>query len=146
MLSASLYIVPDWNKEHSLQSPLLSCSSHDRRQDCTVWLRGNRTQRPKWASSSPVFLLVRYNPYKNRKQQWIFPFLVSLPILWKCFQQVWKTCLFESSYFVYAREKLSVVDYSIAFRILASTSGWNKAALLAVYRHGLNTRLRAQLE
>lgn len=41
--------------------------------------------------------------------------------------------------------KPSVMDYSISFRTLAAASGWNEAALLSAYCHGLNPRLKIQL-
>ncbi|KAI5611807.1 nephrocystin-4-like, partial [Silurus asotus] len=35
-----------------------------------------------------------------------------------------------------------VVDYSLRFRMLAASSGWNEAALLGTYRQGLNQELQ----
>ncbi|KAK3548242.1 hypothetical protein QTP70_005830 [Hemibagrus guttatus] len=39
----------------------------------------------------------------------------------------------------------SVADYAIKFRTLAAQSGWNKAALWAVFRGGLNPTLQTKL-
>lgn len=39
----------------------------------------------------------------------------------------------------------SIDDYTLEFRTLAATSGWNEAALLSAYRLGLNPRIRAQM-
>ena len=36
----------------------------------------------------------------------------------------------------------SVVDYSLEFRTLAASSGWNEAALLVIFRQGLHAGLR----
>lgn len=41
--------------------------------------------------------------------------------------------------------KLSVMGYFISFRTLAAASGWNEAAFLSAYCHGLNPRLKIQL-
>ncbi|KAK3564068.1 hypothetical protein QTP86_007525 [Hemibagrus guttatus] len=38
--------------------------------------------------------------------------------------------------------KLTVTEYAIQFRILATKSGWNEQALLAAYRQGLSPQLR----
>ncbi|KAK3506332.1 hypothetical protein QTP70_005309 [Hemibagrus guttatus] len=39
----------------------------------------------------------------------------------------------------------SVADYAIKFRTLAAQSGWNEAALWAVFRGGLNPALQTEL-
>ncbi len=39
----------------------------------------------------------------------------------------------------------STHEYTLQFRTLAATSGWNKAALLSAYRQGLETSIRAQM-
>lgn len=39
----------------------------------------------------------------------------------------------------------SVVDYVLRFRTLAANNGWNEATLIAVFRQGLNTSVRAQM-
>uniref|UniRef100_A0A3B4D6I7 CCHC-type domain-containing protein n=1 Tax=Pygocentrus nattereri TaxID=42514 RepID=A0A3B4D6I7_PYGNA len=39
----------------------------------------------------------------------------------------------------------SVVEYSLEFRILAASSGWNEAALLVIFRQGLNPDLLNEL-
>ncbi|KAL0199034.1 hypothetical protein M9458_007574, partial [Cirrhinus mrigala] len=39
----------------------------------------------------------------------------------------------------------SVGDYTLSFRILAASSGWNETALMSAYRQGLNTSIRQQI-
>ncbi len=39
----------------------------------------------------------------------------------------------------------STNEYTLRFRTLAATSGWNEAALPSAYRQGLETRIRAQM-
>ena len=39
----------------------------------------------------------------------------------------------------------SVVEYSLEFHTLAASSGWNEAALLIMFRQGLNSKLLAEL-
>lgn len=39
----------------------------------------------------------------------------------------------------------STNEYTLQFRTLAATSGWNEAALLSTYRQGLDPRIRAQM-
>ena len=39
----------------------------------------------------------------------------------------------------------SAADYALHFRTLAATSGWNDAALLAVFHQGLNADLKSEL-
>lgn len=39
----------------------------------------------------------------------------------------------------------SVADYALQFRTLATASGWNEAALMTAYRHGLPRDLRLLL-
>ncbi len=39
----------------------------------------------------------------------------------------------------------TVSDYTLQFRTLAATSGWNEAALLSSYHHGLNPNIRAAM-
>ncbi|KAK3574044.1 hypothetical protein QTP86_001341 [Hemibagrus guttatus] len=39
----------------------------------------------------------------------------------------------------------SAADYGVQFRTLASQSGWNEAALLAVFKEGLNPALQAEM-
>ncbi|KAK3571039.1 hypothetical protein QTP86_001284 [Hemibagrus guttatus] len=39
----------------------------------------------------------------------------------------------------------SAADYAIKFRTLAAQSGWNEAALWAVFREGLNPALQTEL-
>ena len=39
----------------------------------------------------------------------------------------------------------TVVDYSLEFRTLAASSGWNEAALLVIFRQGLNADLLNEL-
>ncbi len=36
-------------------------------------------------------------------------------------------------------------DYTLQFRMLAASSGWNEAALLSAYRHGLNPHIRTAM-
>ncbi len=40
---------------------------------------------------------------------------------------------------------MSIHDYTVGFRTLATTSGWNETALLSAFRHGLNPSLRKQM-
>ncbi len=39
----------------------------------------------------------------------------------------------------------STDDYTLHFRTLVATSGWNEAALLSAYRQGLDPRIRSQM-
>ncbi len=39
----------------------------------------------------------------------------------------------------------SIDDYTLEFRMLAATSGWNEATLLSAYRLGLNPHIHAQM-
>ena len=41
--------------------------------------------------------------------------------------------------------KRSVVDYSLEFRTLAASSGWNEEALLVIFRQGLNPEILREL-
>ncbi len=39
----------------------------------------------------------------------------------------------------------STHEYTLQFRTLAATCGWNEAALIGVYRQGLDTNIRTQM-
>ncbi len=39
----------------------------------------------------------------------------------------------------------STLEYTVHFRTLAATSGWNETALLSAYRQGLDPRIRTQM-
>ncbi len=39
----------------------------------------------------------------------------------------------------------STQEYTVKFRTLAASSGWNEAALISAFRQGLDSRLRAQM-
>ncbi len=47
--------------------------------------------------------------------------------------------------FSLSQGKTSVWDYSIQFRTLAVSSGWNETALITAFRRGLNPRIRQQI-
>ncbi len=49
-------------------------------------------------------------------------------------------CLFRLS-----QVRSSVWDYSVQFRTLAASSGWNETALITAFRRGLNPRIRQQM-
>ncbi|MGL5802581.1 MAG: hypothetical protein ACRCX7_08325 [Cetobacterium sp.] len=40
---------------------------------------------------------------------------------------------------------MTVTDYALQFRTLAAASGWNKQALITIYRQGLDPRIRLHL-
>lgn len=43
------------------------------------------------------------------------------------------------------QENLIIHEYTLQFRSLADSSGWNQVALLAVYRKGLKPHIRKQI-
>ncbi len=54
--------------------------------------------------------------------------------------------LFVSDQLLYLRQgSSSTNEYTLQFRTLAANSGWNEAALLSVYRQGLDSGFHAQI-
>ncbi len=54
-------------------------------------------------------------------------------------------CPCRINYCDYVKGNPFIDDFTLEFRTLAATSGWNEATLLSAYRLGLNPRMRAQM-
>ncbi|KAL1277068.1 hypothetical protein QQF64_023741 [Cirrhinus molitorella] len=78
------------------------------------------------------------------------PALATITSFFTHFKQVFGTGTHQSLLFrdelIHLRQgDLSIHDYTLRFRSLAATSGWNEIALLAAYRKGLHPEIRRQM-